>query len=1157
MNLFVWAANRLPEYQQLKSDLQQNKTPVMVTGVGGIHQAHFAAALALEWGRKILLLTPQESEAQRIKEDICRFAGADIAQVYPAREWNLRSVQTASREYEQQRIGALEGLVEGKVQVLLASVEALMQPVLPPQRLNQLVFTLSSGDSMEPQALAQKLVNAGYSRAVQVEGPGQFALRGGILDVFCPGRSEPVRIEFWGDEIDTLTSFDPETQRRTDPVDTLTVTPALEAICPDKEALAKQLIQMSKKCRDQKQKQRLEEDAALLEAEDGSLNLDKYQPLWEQPAGLWDYFPADSLVLCSDLAGIRARGKGVHQQYQEDVKLLLEEGELSKGIEGHCFSFSQAFSPLEKRPMALLETFSRGYPDLKLGGLIPCRYMAGSSIGGEIKVLQEDLAPLMEAGYAVAILCGGEKGGLQLAQDLQKLGLKADYARTAEEIQPGHILILPGSVSGGMEYPDSKFALMTLRREGGVPKKKRKKYRQGKQLHSLDDLTPGDAVVHSSYGIGIFQGIQQITNKGIVKDYIKIQYAGTDVLYVPVTQLDLVSRYIGPREDSKVKLNRLNSGDWQKTKQRVKKACDDMADQLTRLYAQRMQQKGYAFSKDTPWQREFEERFEYEETEDQLTCIQEIKEDMERQAPMDRLLCGDVGFGKTEVALRAAFKCIMDHKQCAILCPTTILAWQHYQTALQRFEAYPDIRIELLSRFRTPKQQQETLAKLKRGEVDLVIGTHRLVQKDVEFSDLGLAIIDEEQRFGVAHKERFKEMFRGVDVLTLSATPIPRTLNMAMSGIRDMSVIEQPPQDRHPVQTYVVEHDELFLAEAIRKELRRGGQVYYIHNRVESIQAKANKLAALLPDARIGVAHGKMPEDQLSDIWKQLMDHEIDVLLCTTIIETGVDVKNANTLIIEDADRLGLSQLYQLRGRVGRSTRRAYAYFTFQPQKVLSEIATKRLNAIREFTSFGSGFRIAMRDLEIRGAGSVLGGRQHGHLEAVGYDLYIRLLSEALQKSKGQQPSPEATECVIDLRLDAHIPEYYIENLSQRLDVYKKIASIQSTEQQQDVLDELIDRFGDPPKSVVSLSRVALLRNILAGFGFEEIGQKGDTLLLYPHSLDLKLAGELVQRLPDRVTVNAAGRPYLGVRLNRKDVPKTLQEIADTLSRWKKSAPAS
>ena len=1146
MNLFVWAANRLPEYQQLKSDLQQNKTPVMVTGVSGIHQAHFAAALALEWGRKILLLTPQESEAQRIKEDICRFAGADIAQVYPAREWNLRSVQTASREYEQQRIGALEGLVEGKVQVLLTSVEALMQPVLPPQRLNQLVFTLSSGDSMEPQALAQKLVNAGYSRAVQVEGPGQFALRSGILDVFCPGRSEPVRIEFWGDEIDTLTSFDPETQRRTDPVDTLTVTPALEAICPDKEALAKQLIQMSKKCRDQKQKQRLEEDAALLEAEDGSLNLDKYQPLWEQPAGLWDYFPADSLVLCSDLAGIRARGKGVHQQYQEDVKLLLEEGELSKGIEGHCFSFSQAFSPLEKRPMALLETFSRGYPDLKLGGLIPCRYMAGSSIGGEIKVLQEDLAPLMEAGYAVAILCGGEKGGLQLAQDLQKLGLKADYARTAEEIQPGHILILPGSVSGGMEYPDSKFALMTLRREGGVPKKKRKKYRQGKQLHSLDDLTPGDAVVHSSYGIGIFQGIQQITNKGIVKDYIKIQYAGTDVLYVPVTQLDLVSRYIGPREDSKVKLNRLNSGDWQKTKQRVKKACDDMADQLTRLYAQRMQQKGYAFSKDTPWQREFEERFEYEETEDQLTCIQEIKEDMERQAPMDRLLCGDVGFGKTEVALRAAFKCIMDHKQCAILCPTTILAWQHFNTALSRMEAFP-IRIGLLSRYRSAKEQKETLRGLRDGTVDIVVGTHRLLSDDVKFKDLGLLIIDEEQRFGVKHKEKLKENFVGVDVLTLSATPIPRTLNMALSGIRDMSMIEQPPFERQPIETYVLEYDAGIVAEAIRKELARGGQVYYLHNQIGDIDACAARITQMVPGARVGIAHGKMTEEQISSVWQQLLDNEIDLLVCTTLIETGVDVRNCNTLIIEDADRMGLSQLYQIRGRVGRSARKAYAYFTFRRDRVLTEVAAKRLSAIREFTAFGSGVRIAMRDLQIRGAGSLLGHSQHGHMEAVGYDLYVKMLGQAIAAARGEAPEPDKSDCIVDIAADAFLPEAYIPDAAGRIEAYKRIAAIETADDAEDVLDELIDRYGDPPKSVQSLVDVSLVRVTAARVGVVEITQKGSELLLYSDVVGPQQMGPLLDAMPRRVKYCALGRPYLSLHLQPGEDPLVILRDAVAL----------
>ncbi len=557
-----------------------------------------------------------------------------------------------------------------------------------------------------------------------------------------------------------------------------------------------------------------------------------------------------------------------------------------------------------------------------------------------------------------------------------------------------------------------------------------------------------------------------------------------------------------------------------------------MADELIRLYAERMQVKGHAFSDDSDWQRDFEAHFPYEETDDQLRCVQEIKEDMERQTPMERLLCGDVGFGKTEVALRAAFKCVLDSKQCAILCPTTILAWQHYQTVLKRMEGFP-IKVELLSRFRTPKQQKEIIKQLKTGEIDIIIGTHRLVQKDIEFKDLGLAIIDEEQRFGVAHKERFKEMLRGVDMLTLSATPIPRTLNMAMSGIRDMSVIEEPPQDRHPVQTYVVEYDFSIICDAIRRELRRNGQVYYIHNRVESIENCAAKLKNAIPDARIGIAHGKMSEDDLSAVWRQLMEHEIDILVCTTIIETGVDVPNCNTLIIENADYMGLSQLYQLRGRVGRSSRRAFAYFTFHRGKVLSEVATKRLAAIREFTKFGSGFRIALRDLEIRGAGSILGARQHGHMEAVGYDMYLRLLSEAVSEKRGEAPIRKTEECLVDIQIDAHIPEKYISNLSQRIDVYKKIACVRTETDCMEMLDELIDRFGDPPASVKGLIDIAMLRNTAAMLGFTEINQKGDALLMVPEKLDMALAGVLASVLNGRVFVNAGAKPYISVKMKK------------------------
>ena len=620
------------------------------------------------------------------------------------------------------------------------------------------------------------------------------------------------------------------------------------------------------------------------------------------------------------------------------------------------------------------------------------------------------------------MLAGSEKTVPIIVSDLREQGIPALELKNDAQIIPRTVYVRTGSLSGGFDYPDIKCAAITQMKAINGKKKSTKKRKKGEEIKSLSDISSGDLVVHSMYGIGKFAGIKNLETNGVTKDYITIKYAGSDVLYVPVTQLDLVSKYIGPKDDSGVKLNKLNSMEWHRTRSRVKSAVKDMAEELTKLYAQRQMAKGFAFSEDNDWQNDFEERFDYQETDDQLRSIAEIKEDMQKPAPMDRLLCGDVGFGKTEVALRAAFKCMLDSKQAAILVPTTVLAWQHYQTAIKRFEHFP-IKVELLSRFRKPREQKEILRELKRGTIDLIIGTHRLVQKDVEFKDLGLVIIDEEQRFGVAHKEKFKESFKGVDVLTLSATPIPRTLNMAMSGIRDMSVIEEPPQDRHPVQTYVIEHNDGVVAQAISKELRRGGQVYYIHNRIETIERTAAKIHELLPDARIGIAHGQISENELSEIWRQLIDHEIDILICTTLIETGVDVPNVNTLIIEDADRLGLSQLYQLRGRVGRSNRRAFAYFTFRRGKVLTEIASKRLNAIKEFTQFGSGFRIALRDLEIRGAGSVLSGRQHGHMEAVGYDMYLRLLNEAIAEQKGEAMPHSPEDCLVDISIDAFIPE--------------------------------------------------------------------------------------------------------------------------------------
>ena len=711
---------------------------------------------------------------------------------------------------------------------------------------------------------------------------------------------------------------------------------------------------------------------------------------------------------------------------------------------------------------------------------------------------------------------------------------------------PGLVQVLPGQLSAGCELPFARFALLTARAFGQSGTAKRKPKRNKDALDSLTDITPGDLVVHQNHGIGRYAGIRRMEVQGVIKDYLRIEYAKGDALYVPVTQLDLLSRYTAPGDAENVKLSRLGGAEWAKTRKKVRAATELMAKELIELYARRKQAHGYAFPPDDTWQGDFEQRFAYDETPDQLTSAAEIKHDMEQPWPMDRLLCGDVGVGKTEVALRAAFKCVMGGKQCAILAPTTILAWQHFNTAMARMEAFP-IRIGLLSRYRSAREQKETLRGLKDGTVDIVVGTHRLLSDDVKFKDLGLLIIDEEQRFGVKHKEKLKENFVGVDVLTLSATPIPRTLNMALSGIRDMSTIEQPPIERQPVETYVLEYDEGIIAEAIRKELARGGQVYYLHNRVDDIEQCAARVGKMAPGARVGIAHGKMTEEQISVVWRQLLDNEIDVLVCTTLIETGVDVRNCNTLVIENADHMGLSQLYQIRGRVGRSSRKAYAYFTFRRDAVLTEIAAKRLSAIREFTAFGSGFRIAMRDLQIRGAGSLLGHSQHGHMEAVGYELYVKMLNQAIAAAKGLPQEPDKSDCLVDVTADAYLPENYIPDAAGRIEAYKRIAAIESAEGAEDVLDELIDRYGDPHKCVQSLVDVSLVRVTAARAGIVEIVQKGENLILYSDVVGPAQLGKLMDAMPHRVLYSAVGRPYISLHVLKGEDPLVILRDAVAL----------
>ena len=1157
MRIFREEAQKQPAFRKLMQAIELKQTPANLIGLSGIHKAHYITAAAELSNKKVLVITEDESTARRMCEDINALyrnplenkksdITADFAAVYPIRDIFFHGIEGASGEYQQQRISVLSRLNENKLSVVLAPYEACLQYTIPQKELTERSFTIQSGEIYSIENLTERLSKAGYVRRSQIEGTAQYALRGGILDIYPCDMPMPVRIEFWDDEVDSIAYFELESQRRTDVIDAVRIVPAIETLFDSANACINKLESLLSKTKSKKGKEALTRQIEAIKAQPELCGSDKYLSVaYDTPATLLDYFD-DCLIFCSEYNDCRTRYRGSSWQLQQDIESMLEEGELVSGMDTFSLEPGEAEAKMFKHPFILLDTFAHGAREFKLRELISCSPMQTSGWSGELKMLIEDLGAYLHQNYTIFVMAGTPKAAAVLADDLRAQNIAAEFVNGESAAYANRVNVLSNTLSGGFEYPDSKCVLFTLSRRS-VSNVRKSRHKAGKHLRSLSDLQVGDYVVHNVHGIGIFRGIETLTLQGVVKDYIKIEYAGASTLHIPVTQLDMITKYIGPKDDTKVKINRLNSGDWNKTKTKVKAAVAEMAEELIRLYAERAKVKGHAFSEDTDWQKDFEERFEYPETDDQLRCISEIKQDMESNVPMDRLLCGDVGFGKTEVAIRAAFKCVMDDKQCALLCPTTILAWQHYQSLLRRIGNFP-IRVELLSRFCSTRQIHETINKLRTGEVNIVVGTHRLLQKDIQFKDLGLAIIDEEQRFGVAHKEKFKELFRGVDMLSLSATPIPRTLNMALTGIRDMSTIDEPPQDRFPVQTYVLEHDDNVIAEAIRKELRRDGQVFYIHNRVASIDMVAAKLAVQIPEARIAVAHGQMSEQELSFIWKQLVEHEIDILVCTTIIETGVDVANCNTLIIENADYMGLSQLYQLRGRIGRSNRRAFAYFTFRKDKALTEIANKRLSAIREFTKFGSGFNIAMRDLEIRGAGNILGTRQHGHMEAVGYDMYLKMLSEAIAEKKGETPERQI-ECTIDIRADAHLPESYIDDINQRIDIYHKIAAIRNKTDASDVLDELIDRFGDPPASVENLVGVAVSKMIFAQNGFYEIRQQVNSLLFYPLALEEATVKLLMKTFGNRVTMTAGAKPYITVKIKPGTAAvDTLQEVSAALS---------
>ena len=1118
--------------------------PALVSGLLPVHRANLISALHLETGRPVFVVCPDETTAEALSRDTVAFSGIEGLSV-SSRDFMFYSAEGVSRGSEQQRITALDAMLNGESAFVFCTASGLAQRTIPPDALRAAVFTVSVGETISPDSVEERILRCGYIRTDQVEGSGQYARRGGILDFFSPAYGYPIRCDFWGDDVDSMGFFEIDSQRRTENVETARILPVAETLPAVSDGgvsgLADKidgLISREKRRRNHSEKllSNLNEDAERLRGTGYLAAADRYMGLiWTEKATVADYVQRDAFVVICEPTKCADRAKDYALGNEEDVKSQILSGTVFGAIADFWESFGQSLDKLKGRSVIMADAFTVGRYPIEPRAILGLAAKQLPSYGGNFETAAEDIRQYMDREFSVVILAGDERRAGLLTEFLRERKIPVALDTKLEKLpRKGKCAVSVGGISTGFEYPG--LAVLTdsqVVSTGFIRRSRRSKAAGDRQrLGSYADLSVGDLVVHEHHGIGRFAGIIKMPVEGIQKDYVKICYSGSDVLYVPAMQLDLVSKYIGAGEDSPTRLSKMGGSEWTRAKTRAKAAAKDLAAGLIKLYAERQSHPGHAFSTDKPWQTEFEDGFGYQETDDQLRSIEEIKSDMERRTPMDRLLCGDVGYGKTEVALRAVMKCVLDGKQAAILVPTTVLAQQHYQTARQRFFGYP-VNIEVLSRFRSPLQVRESLQNIKSGKADIVIGTHRLLQKDISFRDLGLLVVDEEQRFGVSHKERLKEIGKGVDVLTLSATPIPRTLNMALSGIRDMSTIAEPPQNRLPVQTYVMEHDWGVVTDAIRREIARGGQVYYLHNRVENIERTAIRLSEMLGDGTtVAVAHGKMDEESLSSVMEAMVSGDCQVLVCTTIIETGIDIPNVNTLIIEDADKLGLAQLHQIRGRVGRSNRRASAYLTFRKDKVLTEIAEKRLSAVREFAEFNSGFKIAMRDLEIRGAGNLLGAEQSGHLISVGYDMYLKLLDEAVREARGERPQVRA-ECSADLAVTANIPESYVKSPEQRMDLYRRIAQIRTEEDGNDLTDELIDRFGDPPSAVNALIHVALLRGEATRAGICDISQKAGLLRFTLVEFDMAQISELYSRelFKGRIKVEATLKPSVSMKL--------------------------
>lgn len=1122
------------EYRLFIDGYNEGHIPCAVSGMCDSARPFFVASVLKDLKTHGIVIVPEEKEAHAVAELFRLFY--DKVLYYPSRDFVFENVTAYSREWEHERLSVQNAVINGDFDIIVTVPDALMQYTMPREVFLENIFCLSRGQTADQNRICATLENMGYSRTDIVEGVGQFSVRGGIVDIFTPNYSYPVRIDFWGDEVDLIGLFDVVSQRRIENLESVSVIPCKEIMISDNAELAvmreiKSLISSFKG--PEKRRQVLLSELEALENGGQNLFADKYFSLiYPTNETLLD-IADDSVKFVFETSRVIDRAKGFEAANNGIVESLSANGMCRMKNSTPYSDVNRFISDLGKKCIAV-DIFQNSGKAINAVATYAFETKSTMPLTDKTDVFIEDIEGYIAASRRILMLCSGEHAAANMIEMLGDNDIAAyPFNGTLYDCRVAVANFDAEIVKRGFELPKCGFVLLTdymsTRPRDNIRRRRNSaKVSKGEKIASYADLTPGDLVVHVNHGIGRYEGIKNLVSQGVSRDYIKIVYADNGILYVPCDQLDMVSKYIG---NEGTKLSKMGGAEWKRAKARAKASASDIAKELIKLYAERRSMQGFAFPPDDELQDEFEAGFEFTETDGQYRAANEIKKDMENPYPMDRLLCGDVGFGKTEVSLRAVFKCVFSGKQAAVLVPTTILCSQHYRTIFARFRGYP-VRIGMLSRFVSPKEQSEVISGLKNGTVDIVVGTHRLLQKDIAFKNLGLLVVDEEQRFGVTHKEKLKELSKGVDVLTLTATPIPRTLNMALSGIRDMSVLEEAPVDRVPVQTFVTEHDEDVIFEAIRRELRRGGQVFYLHNFVDSIYSKAAMLKKAFPDSNIAVGHGKMDKEELSDVWSDMVDGNIDILVCTTIIESGVNVPNANTLIIEDADRMGLSQLHQIRGRVGRSTRKAYAYLTFKKGTAVNEVAEKRLAAIREFTEFGSGFKIAMRDLEIRGAGNLLGAEQSGHLEAIGYDLYIKILEDAINSEKGIAPKAERN-CTVDLIADAFIPEEYITSVALRIDVYKKIAAVCNEDDSDDLIDELADRFGDIPKPIMNLINISRIRNTALELGFTSVEQNGNMFSLYNPEINMQNCAVIASEDPFKgaVMISLGGRPHISYKL--------------------------